>query len=58
MSGAGEGKIELKDAKVYIHVKGKSGARITHIDVEHPEINKAAVNSTATNATNADNFII
>lgn len=40
MSGAGEGKIELKDAKVYIHVKGKSRARITHIDVEHPDLNK------------------
>lgn len=40
MSGPGEGKIQLKDAKVYIHVKGKSRARITHIDVEHPLLNK------------------
>ena len=40
MSGAGEGKTELKGAKVYIHQKGKSFARITHIDVEHPDINK------------------
>ncbi len=34
MSGPGEGKIELKGAKVYVHEKGKSFARITHIDVE------------------------
>jgi len=34
MSGAGEGKYLLKGAKVYIHEKGKSFARITHIDVE------------------------
>lgn len=40
MSGPAEGKIELKGAKVYVHVKGKAGARITHIDVEHPDLNK------------------
>jgi len=40
MSGLGEGKHELKGAKVYIHERGKSLARITHIDVEHPDINK------------------
>lgn len=40
MSGPGEGKHELKGAKVYIHEKGKSLARITHIDVEHEDINK------------------
>jgi len=40
MSGAGEGKYELKGAKVYLHEQGKSNARITHIDIEHPEINK------------------
>lgn len=40
MSGQGEGKYELKGAKVYLHEQGKSGARITHIDIEHPEINK------------------
>jgi len=40
MSGPGEGKKELKGAKVYIHEKGKSFARITHIDVEHPKLNK------------------
>jgi len=40
MTGPAEGKIELKNAKVYIHVKGKSLARITHIDVEHPNLNQ------------------
>jgi hypothetical protein len=40
MSGKGEGKYELKGAKVYLHEQGKSNARITHIDIEHPEINK------------------
>jgi len=40
MSGPGEGKYLLKGAKVYIHEKGKSFARITHIDVEHPDISK------------------
>jgi hypothetical protein len=40
MSGEGEGKYELKGAKVYLHEQGKSNARITHIDIEHPEINK------------------
>jgi len=39
MSGAGEGKILLKGAKVYIHEKGKSMASVTHIDIEHPIIN-------------------
>ena len=40
MTGACEGKKVLKGAKVYLHVKGKAGARITHIDIEHPTINK------------------
>lgn len=40
MSGKGEGKHELKNAKVYLHEKGKSFAKITHIDIEHPLINK------------------
>ncbi|MCD6522928.1 MAG: hypothetical protein J7K68_04205 [Candidatus Diapherotrites archaeon] len=40
MSGAGEGKYELKNAKVYIHERGKSNAKITHIDVEHPLLNE------------------
>ncbi len=40
MSGEGEGKHELKGAKVYLHEQGKSNARITHIDIEHEDINK------------------
>ena len=50
MSGEGEGKIELKGAKVYIHQKGKSSARITHIDVEHPELNDIIKEKEATYA--------
>ncbi|MBL7206825.1 MAG: hypothetical protein ISS36_04465 [Candidatus Aenigmarchaeota archaeon] len=33
MSGPGEGKKKLKNT-VYLHEKGKSNARITHIDIE------------------------
>lgn len=40
MSGPGEGKIHLGKADVYIHLKGKSGARITHVDIELPELNE------------------
>lgn len=40
MSGPGEGKKFLGKADVYIHEKGKSQARITHIDIELPELNK------------------
>jgi len=50
MSGEGEGKIELKRAKVYIHQKGKSNARITHIDVEHSYLNKVIKPKEATYA--------
>lgn len=39
MSGEGEGKMKLGEADVYLHVKGKSNARITHIDIELDEIN-------------------
>jgi len=39
MSGKGEGKIKLGKADVYIHLKGKSNARITHIDIELDELN-------------------
>ncbi len=39
MSGPGEGKIKLGKADVYIHMKGKSGASVTHIDIELPELN-------------------
>jgi len=40
MSGQAEGKIKLGKADVYIHVKGKSGARVTHVDIELDELNK------------------
>ena len=40
MSGPGKGKIKIGKADVYIHLKGESGARITHIDVELDELNK------------------
>lgn len=40
MSGPGEGKIKIGKADVYVHLKGKSEARITHIDVELPELNE------------------
>ena len=40
MSGLGEGKIKLGKADVYIHLKGKSNAQITHIDVELDALNE------------------
>lgn len=40
MSGQAEGKIKLGKADVYLHLKGKSNARITHIDIELNELNK------------------
>lgn len=40
MSGQGEGKIFLGKADVYLHEKGKSRARITHIDVELKKLNE------------------
>ncbi len=56
MTGPGPGKIslkntrviidemghqrELENAVVYIHLKGYSRARVTHIDIEHDELNK------------------
>lgn len=39
MSGPCEGKIKLGKADVYLHLKGKSGASVTHIDVELSELN-------------------
>ena len=39
MSGPGEGKKLIGKADVYIHEKGKSNARITHLDIELDEIN-------------------
>ena len=40
MTGEGYGKKLLGKANVYIHEKGKSNARITHIDIELDELNK------------------
>ena len=40
MSGPGEGKIKLGNADVYLHLKGKSGANVTHIDIELDELNE------------------
>ena len=40
MTGPGEGKIKLGKADVYIHLKGKSLARVTHIDIELDKLNK------------------
>ena len=39
MSGPGEGKIKIGKADVYIHLKGKSRAQITHIDIELDKLN-------------------
>ena len=39
MSGPGEGKIRLGKADVYIHLKGKSNATVTHVDIELDELN-------------------
>lgn len=39
MSGPGAGKIKLGKADVYLHIKGKSGASVTHIDIELDELN-------------------
>lgn len=41
MSGDHPSKIELEDAKVYVHKKDESsGSSNIHIDVEHPELNE------------------
>jgi hypothetical protein len=40
MSGPGEGKIKIGTADVYIHLKGKSGATVTHLDIELDELNE------------------
>ncbi len=39
MSGPGEGKIKLGKADVYLHIKGKSGATVTHVDIELDKLN-------------------
>lgn len=41
MAGPHPSKIELEDAKVYVHKKDEaSGSQNIHIDVEHPDLNK------------------
>ena len=40
MSGPGDGKKLIGKADVYIHEKGKSNARITHVDIELDSINE------------------
>jgi len=40
MSGAAAGKKLIGKADVYIHEKGKSNARITHIDIELDALNE------------------
>lgn len=40
MSGPGEGKINLGKADVYVHLKGMSGASVTHVDIELSVLNE------------------
>jgi len=40
MSGPGEGKIKIGKADVYVHLKGKSGASVTHVDIELDALNE------------------
>lgn len=39
MSGPGPGKKLIGKANVYIHEKGKSGASVTHVDIELDGLN-------------------
>ncbi len=48
MSGAGAGKYRIKNVKVYLHEKGKSNARITHIDIESDVIARIIKDGEAT----------
>jgi len=48
MTGPGPGKKLLGKANVYIHEKGKSRARVTHIDIELKELNKIVKPNEAT----------
>jgi hypothetical protein len=48
MSGPGEGKKFLGKANVYLHEKGKSLARATHIDIELDKLNDIIKNKEAT----------
>ncbi len=40
MSGSSEGKIKLGKANVFLHIKGKSRATVTHIDIELDKLNE------------------
>lgn len=41
MSGPHESKVDLEDAKVYVHRKDEaSGSQVVHIDVEHEDLNE------------------
>ena len=40
MSGQGEGKIRIGKANIYLHLKGKSRATITHLDIELDALNE------------------
>lgn len=40
MSGPHPSKHELEDARVYVHEADGETADVTHIDVEHPDINE------------------
>ncbi len=40
MSGSHPSKHKLEDAEVYIHIKDGETANVTHIDVEHPDLNE------------------
>lgn len=33
-------RVELEDAEIYIHIRGYSYARVTHLDIEHPLLNE------------------
>lgn len=39
MSRPAHGKIHLGKADIYLHVKGESGASVTHLDIELDVIN-------------------
>lgn len=41
MTGQHPSKYELEGARVFVHVKDEaSGANVTHLDVEHPDLNE------------------
>jgi hypothetical protein len=48
MSGPSEGKKFLGKADVYLHEKGKSLARATHIDIELEKLNRIIKDKEAT----------